>query len=165
MKTKASLNALDMVNLFNLTWIPGHSGWKGNERADTLAKQGSCTYGPIRPQAGMPAQEGRIRIAAHIRSLCEDAWLVTDGCKKSKALWGVTGDRWGGELLSLDRWQLRKTVELITGHCDLRGFQHKIGKAITPHCPRCGKDCEETPIYVICECPALAREGSGLAGL
>ena len=155
MEMKASLNALGMVNLLNLTWIPGHSGWKGNERADTLAKQGSRTYGLIKQQAGMPAQ-GRNRIAVHIRSLCEAEWLATKGCSKSKALWGETGERWGEELLSLGRWQLRKAVELITEHCDLRGFQHKIGKASSPYCPRCGEDCEETLILVICECPALA---------
>ena len=96
METKASLNALGMVKLLNLTWIPGHSGWKGNERADTLAKQGGRT--------GMPAEEGRNRIAVHIRSLCEVAWLATEGCSKPKALWGETGERWGGELLSLGRW-------------------------------------------------------------
>ena len=43
----------------------------GNERPDTLAKQGSRTYGPIKQQANMPAQEGRNRIAVHINSLCE----------------------------------------------------------------------------------------------
>ena len=50
----------------------------------------------------------------------------------------------------------RRAVELITRHCDLRGFQHKIGKASSPYCPRCGEDCEETVIHVICEYPALS---------
>ena len=59
-------------------------------------------------------------------------------------------------MLFVGRWQLRRAVELIRGHCDLRGFQNKIGKASSPYCPRCGEDCEETPIHVICECPALS---------
>ena len=83
-------------------------------------------------------------------------FIPKPGKKSYTALWGKTGDRWGGDLLFLGRWQLRKSVELITEHGDLRGFQHKIGKANSPYCPRCGEDCEETPIRMICECPALA---------
>ena len=45
---------------------------------------------------------------------------------------------------------------MIPGHYHLRGFQHKIGEASSPHCPRYGEDCGEMPIHVICECPALA---------
>ena len=71
METKASLIALSMVKLLNLTWISGHSGWKGNARADTLGKQGSRTFGLIKQQAGMPVQEGRNKITFHFRSLCE----------------------------------------------------------------------------------------------
>ena len=66
-------------------------------------------------------------------------WLATERRNKSKALWEIMGDRGSGKLLSLGRWQLREAVELITGHCDLREFQHKIGKASSPHCPGVGK--------------------------
>lgn len=27
-------------DLLNLTWIPGYSGWRGNDKADALFKQG-----------------------------------------------------------------------------------------------------------------------------
>lgn len=36
MKTKASVKALGKDNRFNLIWIPGYSGWKGNEEANAL---------------------------------------------------------------------------------------------------------------------------------
>lgn len=154
--TKASLVELGRNNQLRLTWIPGHAGWKGNERADALAKQGTLTQGPIAESVGMPFQEGCNKIAAHFKELSVLAWRESAGCEKAKALWGDTGGRWGKELLSLSRKQLRTVTELVTGHGNLRGFQHKIGKCESPICVRCDEEQIETPIHFLCECVALS---------
>lgn len=154
--TKASLAELGRENRLSLTWIPGHAGWKGNERADALAKQGTVTQGPSAELVGMPFQEGCNRITAHFKELGKTAWRESAGCEKAKALWGDTGGGWGKELLSLSREQLRTVTELVTGHCNLKDFQHKIGKTNFPYCERCDEDEAETPIHFLCECTALA---------
>lgn len=65
METKASLTELGKDNLLNLIWIPGHSGSKGIQKADVLAKQGDYTQGPSRWIAGISVQEVRTQIAVH----------------------------------------------------------------------------------------------------
>ncbi|KAJ8964926.1 hypothetical protein NQ317_014459 [Molorchus minor] len=46
---KKTLNDLASRNKVILTWVPGHSGVRGNEEADRLAREGSAMY-PIGPE-------------------------------------------------------------------------------------------------------------------
>ena len=39
-EARNAVNELARTNKVIIAWIPGHSGYKGSERADTLAKQG-----------------------------------------------------------------------------------------------------------------------------
>jgi ribonuclease HI len=61
---KCALDRLGENNDVVLVWVPGHSGIKGNETADLLAKAGStsCMIGP-EPALGIPycLGQGRIR--------------------------------------------------------------------------------------------------------
>ncbi|KAJ8985201.1 hypothetical protein NQ317_018230 [Molorchus minor] len=59
LKCKKSLNNLASRNKVILTWVPGHSGVRGNEEADRLAREGSAMY-PIGPEPilGVPYSMG-----------------------------------------------------------------------------------------------------------
>lgn len=54
--------------LLNLTWI---SGWRRNEKAIALVKQGCYTQGET---VGMAVQEGRTRIGLLADDLCTAEW-------------------------------------------------------------------------------------------
>ncbi|KAJ8982481.1 hypothetical protein NQ317_019264 [Molorchus minor] len=56
---KKTLNDLASCNKVILTWVPGHSGARGNKGADRLAREGSAMY-PIGPESilGVPYSNG-----------------------------------------------------------------------------------------------------------
>ena len=39
-----ALKQVARENAVQLIWIPGHKGFKGNEKADELAKKSACLY-------------------------------------------------------------------------------------------------------------------------
>ncbi|KAJ8968475.1 hypothetical protein NQ317_013970 [Molorchus minor] len=49
LECRKTLNDLASRNKVILTWVPGHSGVRGNEEADRLAREGSAMY-PIGPE-------------------------------------------------------------------------------------------------------------------
>ncbi|KAJ8965793.1 hypothetical protein NQ317_016108 [Molorchus minor] len=58
-ESSKTLNDLASRNKVILTWAPGHSGVRGNEEADRLAREGSAMY-PIglEPILGVPYSMG-----------------------------------------------------------------------------------------------------------
>jgi hypothetical protein len=61
----------------------------------------------------------------------------------------------GARLLSFNRTQSRAVIGLLTGHDTLRRHLHVMGLSNDPTCRKCGTE-EETSVYVLCECEALA---------
>jgi len=49
---------------------------------------------------------------------------------------------------------LRKIVEMITGHFRLRKHLQTLGKVFEPDCRKCGTE-EETAHHIVCECPGI----------
>jgi len=66
-EAKVTLNELTKNNSVIVTWIPGHSGYKGNERADYLAKRGVESGSQPESEIGVPFQEGCNRIEESLR--------------------------------------------------------------------------------------------------
>ena len=59
------------------------------------------------------------------------------------------------QLLRMSRKDFRVAVSVLTGHCTLKKHMHTLGKVGESGCRRYG-GAEETPIHVLCDCPALA---------
>ena len=77
------------------------------------------------------------------------------GMRQMKAFISGSDRRATDQLLKMSRDDIRLAVGLLTGHCSLMRHLDTLGKAETGTCRKCKGD-EETPIHVICDCPALA---------
>ncbi len=47
-------------------------------------------------------------------------------------------------------------VRLLTGHINPQYMLHKMRRAKTPPCRRCGAE-KETLVHILCECPVLEK--------
>ena len=63
----------------------------------------------------------------------------------------------GARLLSVNRTQSRVVTGVLTGHNTLRRHLYVMGLCNDPMCRKCGTE-EETSVYIMCECEALASQ-------
>jgi len=155
-EAKETLNELARNNKVFIIWIPGHSGYRGNERADKLAKEGADSGNPSEMEVGTPFQEGRNVIQKALEKRKWEAWESSQGYRWSKELLGEYITSRAEVISKLDRRRARNILGILTGHCNLRCYTHKT----LGHDNQCRWCCEEeeTPSHFLCECPALMAQ-------
>jgi hypothetical protein len=140
-----------------LFWVSGHSGIRGNEIADQLARGGSVHYfaGP-EPALGVSRQTIKNKIQCWLNKQQMTLWQALAGTQR-QARELISGPRITAKtkLLSFNRTQSRVVIVLLTGHNTLRRHLHIMGLSDSPLCRKCGAE-EETSAHVLCECEALA---------
>lgn len=153
---KETLDELGVRNKIFITCIPGHSGYKGNERADKLAKQGAESNVPHNWEVGMPYQEGCGIIDKTMEKEKWTTWEKSQGYRWSKELLGNHIGKWAKEITNMEKQQARTVLGLFTGHSELRCYTHKT-QGHSNLCRWCNEK-EETPRHILCECPALMEK-------
>ncbi|KAJ8977196.1 hypothetical protein NQ317_009430 [Molorchus minor] len=157
LECKKTLNDLASRNKVILTWVPGHSGVRGNEEADRLAREGSAMY-PIGPEPilGVPYSMGVSAMKELLIREFKNSWHVTPGMRQAKT--HIEGPllKLTKCLLGMNRRDIRMVTGLLTGHCHLNRHLQLIGIAEDPECRWCLED-EETSSHVLTECPAIAK--------
>jgi ribonuclease HI len=123
-----SLMRLAEHNRVQLIWVPGHLGIDGNEKADQLARQGSSRplIGP-EPALGISTKVAREVIRGWTNRKHTEYWQSIQGQRQARDFLKRPSARRAGELLSLNRNQLRIVTGLFTGHCHLKGRLFKWG--------------------------------------
>jgi hypothetical protein len=58
-------------------------------------------------------------------------------------------------LLKLNGYQLRWMVEILTGHCHLKGHHFKLGFTDDPTCEKCLEE-DESATHILRDCEAIA---------
>ena len=150
-----SLRGLSRQRKVHITWIPGHNGHEGNERADGLAKQGAeRPYMGPEPACGIPRSLIGLELRDWEKRMSLSYWNSLRGHRQSKELMGSRTGQCKG-LRAGNKSQIRTLTGLLTGHGRINYHLRKIGLTQDDTCRLCREDIE-TSAHILCECEALA---------
>jgi ribonuclease HI len=144
-----ALNSLGENNTLSLLWIPAHSDYEGNERADTLAKKGSCNDEAI--SLNLPIPQAVWKSGSRMLALqqAKERWKATPETHFTN----IWRDSYTKELAKLSRPDLRIATQILTGHASVNYHLHKYKPRITKTtCPLCNYE-DETISHFIGKCP------------
>ena len=119
-----------------LKWIKAHSGNPGNERADTLAKQGALTksIGPF-PRLGLSHTCNKDSIKLAMINQWNEAWDKESGTYLHTRDWFPQYDtKKAAKIRQLDRITLGQLISATTGFNYLNKHQAKMDPHISPYC-------------------------------
>ena len=149
----AALYGLPAGTTVQLTWVPGHAGLAGNERADAQAKAASGL-----PQDNVPVEGGALKAA--LRAKSEARWLeIYHGETREKGI-GKThlAASDGGKLaahLAMPRHEARDISRLrLDRAAFLNATRARWGLSPSPICPHCTLGVPEDTAHYLIQCPA-----------
>ena len=153
-ESKNSLNRLSEENEVIIQWIPGHEGHMGNEVADRLAKRGAEVL-HVGPEPRLPLT------ITYFKNLIKDwgrkkhnsEWRNRGDCRQTKMFVPSIAPRAKQGFMSLSRTGVRKIIQIMTGHNNLRRHRFLMKMEESPICENCGLE-EETSEHFITVCPA-----------
>jgi ribonuclease HI len=151
---KAMLDRLSENKAVTLKWVKAHIGHEGNERADTLAKEGAAGEGPVatlRPPYAM----FRSAIMDHLRDRWELRWKALVSCRQSRAFMPTPDPSIRRGLLRLNRKWLSIMIQFITGHNFLNYHMSNQQPWQNSDCRLCAEETNETAMHLVMDCPCL----------
>ncbi|KAJ8914451.1 hypothetical protein NQ315_011392 [Exocentrus adspersus] len=115
-----ALQELGSWNKLTLAWVPGHKGYKGNEEADRLAREGAerALIGP-EPFCGIAKTHVRASIDEWMDGKSREWWRKLPQQRQAKMFIKERSARLTDDLLGQNRKAIRIIVGLLTGHCRL----------------------------------------------
>jgi ribonuclease HI len=169
-KSKIVLNCTRNLSKLNTThkvilhWITAHVGNEGNEKADTLAKQGTSLVLPLIPLLNNPNFLPTPIPLSHIKNTTRSQsqktwnlqWEKSLHCRQTKIFFPKVDPVKSGHLLRLSRDDFGRAIRWLTGHCFLNRHNNLLNplEYPSPTCRACNWK-EETSSHIICECEAL----------
>ena len=157
-----TLNKLGKKNKIHLRWVKAHVGIHGNEIADFLAKKGSSLGEGPTDELLTPQVKQKSEIQAYFLKKWAKEWTSYGEARQTKIWFPKPNSKKSSVLLRLERDNLSKLVQFLTGHNKL--MRHKnIQEGISEpdSCRLCRQD-EESSFHVIAECPAMQTIRSGV---
>ena len=145
-----ALNDISHRHVVGLFWVPSHTGVRGNEIADGLARGGSALrfLGP-EPVLGVSRRDLRQKLCHWLVSQHRAQWQGLGNTQK-QAREFIPGPSLGtrARFLTFNRTQARVVTGLLTGHNTLRRHLHLLGLLDSLLCRKCGKK-EETLAHIM----------------
>jgi hypothetical protein len=152
---KKSLNNLHTKFNVHLHWIKAHKGYKGNESADKLAKQGAIAQNS-QGISKISKQSFNQIITVLINSKWQAEWQSATTCRQTKHFFPEINTKESHKLFLLNRERISQCVRFITGHNFMLRHQSLINSEISDNfCRLCDDHEPESSQHIICECPAL----------
>lgn len=144
-------------NQLTLQWIKGHSGSRGNDAADELARRGSDMTA-IGPEPIIPTPFSKIRslILNRTKRLHIEHWVSHDKCRQAREALPTIDSRLSKALLRLSKSRLRMVTCVLTGHGPFNKHLFNLGVTDSPLCRAC-METEETAAHVMLHCTAVAQ--------
>ena len=165
-----ALSDLGQWNSVHLRWVKGHSGVRGNEEADRLAREAAETPGPL-PGKPIPSSPSYYRQA--FKTFLYDKWkrrwqsnipdpfqprdkLTPQFARQTKIWFPEPSFRKTRQLLALSRSDFSDAMRWITGHAFLRLQNHRVDEVAHPdtECRHC-KESPERADHVLLRCKSL----------
>lgn len=135
----------------NFHWIKGHTGLKGNERADYLART-IASYNPTISYDAIPVSRGNQILEDYYIKIWNGTYVNSEKAKHTKTLIPSIFHR-----LDLPLWPNYSLTQLLTNHGCFRSYLYKMGKVPTSIC-NCPEKSEQTARHLILDCSLLSKE-------
>ena len=161
--TIRSLNLLAAkITRLELSWIKAHNNYKGNERADELARnavyENIIFFGIDPPQSFFKKQLWKA-----IYKEGNDRWTKDNTCRMTKIFFPHVQKGKSKQLLKMSRKKSRRIIEIVTGQNNLHYIQNKVNKTDLL-CRFCEEE-EETFNHLITTCPCFHKEQMQVMGI
>ena len=136
-----------------IQWSPGHANIQGNEIADRLAKEAAKEVEEMTDDAGIATQFD-VRSAAResVEIKWQRRWEVSE---KGRHLYMYRPTVKLGKIEFCGLRNQRALLQLQSGYCKLKEYQHKVGIVDSPHC-ECGAI--EDIQHFLFECPNYSMQ-------
>ena len=154
MDIQQSLNTLEENDVYvKIPWSPGHANIQGNEIADRLAKEAAKEAEEMTDDAGIASQSdvrSAARESAEIK--WQRRWKVSE---KGRNLFMYRPTVELGKIEFCGLRNQRTLLQLRSGYCKLKEYQHKVGIIDSPLC-ECGAI--EDIQHFLFECPNYSMQ-------
>ena len=151
------LNKLGETNTVTVRCIPAHNGYEGNERADLLAKNGANNIDALSASIPIPKSNWDTALKNRTNMIMQENWKSLPP-SHFKRLWR---DKFSDRLQRLNRDQLRKATQFLTGHAAVNYHLNKYNANISKTCPHCLAE-EETINHFLGQCPKWSLHRSAM---
>ena len=141
------------VKRLEINWIKAHIGYKGNEKADQLARDAEHKE-EIELYIAESWTHMKSTLWTNIYKTWENRWIAEQRFRLTKMFYPHPSKTRSKNIMKLNRPQMTLWAEIITGQNNLNYVQSKIYNNIDPTCRFCEEE-EETIPHILMECPCF----------